>query len=315
MIQLAADRLRLSINPRVGASIADFSIQGPAKYAYPIMRHASPKETNPSAHGSFLMAPWCNRIAEGKLRFNGREHTLRCNGSDGHAMHGDVRDRPFTLLDRTPTSARLEFDSRAPGGPGGAAVNFPWPFVVRARYDLSPGALEIELSVHNVGDSPMPAGCGHHPYFMRRLWSERDVLNVHCPVHGRFPLAKGIPTGPAAPDELTRRLGVMQPAPEEHIDTVLDGFTGHASLHWPASGVAVEFACSSNLGHVVFFTPVSDGFAARGGGPLPFIALEPSSQVNNGFNLMAEGKTGTGSVVLAPGEALETTMRLTVSID
>lgn len=309
LIQLNADRLRLAINPQVGASIADFSIQGPAKYAYPIMRRAAPDESNPSAYGSFFMAPWCNRIAGGRLRFGGKEHALRCNGSDGSAQHGDVRDRPFALLDRTPHSARLEFDSRH--STQGAAVNFPWPFVVRARYELSPSALEIELAVHNVGDSPMPAGCGHHPYFMRRLWSEHDALNVRCPVRGRFPLAKGIPNGPAAPDDLARRLGTLQPAPEELIDAVFDGFTGHATLHWPASGVAVEFACSSNLGHLVFFTPVSDGPSAS---PLPFIAVEPSSQVNNGFNLMAEGKADTGSVVLGPGEALTTTMRLTVAV-
>ncbi|MFN0010688.1 MAG: aldose 1-epimerase [Phycisphaerales bacterium] len=306
LIQLTADRLRLSINPLVGASIADFSMQGPAKYAYPIMRRAAPKEVNPSAHGSFFMAPWCNRLAGGKLRFGGKEHQLRCNGSDGSAMHGDVRERPWALLDRTPNTARLEFDSRA--NPG---VNFPWPFAVRARYELSATALDIDLAVHNLGDQPMPAGCGHHPYFMRRLWSERDVLQVHCPVRARFPLTKGIPSGPAAAEELTRRLGTMQAAPEELIDTVFDGFSGRAKLVWPGSGIALDITCSSNLGHLVFYTPVADG---PGAAPLPFIAVEPVSQVNNGFNMMAEGTNDTGSIVLRPGEALETTMRLAVSM-
>ncbi len=314
LIQLTAERLRLSINRTVGASIADFSIQGPAKYAYPLMRRAAPDEANPSAHGSFFMAPWCNRLAGGKLRFDGHDHTLRCNGSDGSAMHGDVRDRPFALLDRTPNTARFEFDSRAPAAGGGpaqaAAVNFPWPFVVRARYELHADGLTIDLSVQNAGDKPMPAGCGHHPYFMRRLWSERDVLQVHCPVRGRFPLTKGIPTGPAQPDDLTRRLATSRAAPDELIDTVFDGFGGTATLLWPGSCVRLDMTCSSNLGHLVFYTPVSDGPAAA---PLPFIAVEPVSQVNNGFNLLAEGKTDTGTVVLAPGETLETTMRLNVT--
>lgn len=304
MITLAAERLRLTINPAVGASIADFSILGPAKYAYPLMRRAMPGEVNPSAHSSFFMAPWCNRVAGGKLRFAGHEHTLRCNGSDGSAIHGDVRERPWRILDRSPGTARFEFDSRTADG-----VNFPFPFVVRARYELATTFLSIDLSVHNVGTSPMPAGCGHHPYFSRRLWSDDDELQLLCPVGARFPLAKGIPSGPAVRDALVDRLGVFQAAPREAIDTVFSGFTGSALLRWAASGVSMEIACSPNLGHLVFYTPTSEA-----GAPLPFVAVEPVSQVNNGINMMADGRGDTGTVILAPGEELQTTMKLTITL-
>jgi aldose 1-epimerase len=52
---------------------------------------------------------------------------------------------------------------------------------------------------------------------------------------------------------------------------------------------------SPNFGHLVLYSPPGKSF----------FALEPQSQMNDGFNFFARGEQGTGVVVLQPQERLE----------
>jgi len=311
VITISNDRLRLAVLPHLGAGIADFSILGPGKFHHALMRRAAPDETNPSALGSFLLAPWCNRIAGAVFTFQGKKFALKASGSDGSAMHGDVRARPWRILDRSPNSARLEFDTTADGV---RDVNWPWPFKSEVRYELSATGLTIDLSVTNLGDTAMPAGCGHHPYFARKLWSDRDEVQLRAAVTGRYPLSKAIPTGPHAADRLCQRMATLAAFPAESLDDVFAAGTATAGacaeLHWPASGVTLSMTSSKEFGHLVLYSPPVDA-ARPAAGFLPFVAVEPVSQVNNALNV--SGNVGT--VVLAPGGTLSTTFTLGVKID
>ncbi len=300
---MQAGRLRVEIDPGLGAAIADFSITGPNRWAYPIMRRAAGTEEAPGAMACFIMAPWTNRIAGAAFRFRGREHRLRPSSGDGTAIHGDVRGRPWTILDRTPISARLEFDSRR--APADQPVNYPFPFTCGARYELHADRLVVQVSVANAGHQAMPAGCGMHPYLMRRLWNDLDGAEVRCRCTGRYPAKNQLPVGPAALDALSRRLSAGGALPDEPIDAVFAGWDGRAEIHWPASGVRLRTDCSANLGHVVVYAPRAPAADGRDG-PLPWFAVEPVSQVNDGFNLHEQGQSGTGTVVLDPGQSLET---------
>lgn len=306
-IALVNKMLRLSIAPELGAGIADFSVLGPSGFYYPMMRRAAPEETNASLLGSFIMAPWANRIAGAKFVFEGREIALRVNTADGTAQHGDVRKRPWNVVKQDAASVALEYNSEA-----FADSNWPWKYLCRVEYSLDEGGLHARLSVHNTDKEPFPTGCGHHPYFSRRLWDDRDVIELRAPVSGRYPLKNACAIGPAAPDELSRRLADFATIPDEHIDTVFAGFGGTAELRWPSSGVTLRMKASSSMNHLVLFAPHANG---KSGTPLPFIAVEPQTQVNDAFNLGATGVGGTGTVVLKPGEALETECRFGVSID
>lgn len=301
LVLLQNERLRLAVDPALGAGIADFSVAGPAKFFYPLMRRAAAGEASPSLLGCFTMAPWCNRIRGAAFRFGGREHRLRPAGADPNAMHGDVRARPWRILDRSPFSASFSFDSR-----DAADVNFPWPFEARIRYQLSPDTLAIDLSVTNLAADSFPAGCGLHPYFPRRLWDDRDDVHIRVPCAARYPLENSLPSGPPAADDLTRRLRELHPLPEQALDAVFAGYEGDCEIRWPASGLSLRMQSSANLKHVVVFAPRTPG-----GGPLPFFAVEPVSQVNDGFNLLASGDSGSGTAVLQPGKSLRVSYSLT----
>lgn len=309
-VTLAAAPLRCTVLPDIGGGIADFSILGHAKYHYPIMRRAMQGETNSSSLGSFFMAPWVNRIADAAFEFEGTTHRLKPNSPSpgAPAQHGDVRTRPWKVADQSADALTLTFDSAEHSG-----VNWPWRFGCRARYTLTPKALRIEFDVENRDTASFPAGCGHHPYFVRRLWHDLDEVQLQCPVTGQYPLRNGTPTGPAARDALTEQLQSLRPAPRVHVDTVFAGFDPErgATLRYPASGVTVTITASSNMAHLVLFCPHTDGTKPT---PLSYIAVEPQSQVNGALNWPQWGDAA-GTVVLRPGETLKSWTEFTVKVD
>lgn len=290
---------RVVIEPAQGAGIADFALRGPANFYYPLMRRAPHGDPSPSNLACFSMAPWCNRIPGGVFAFRGVRHALRATAADGTAIHGDVRARPWRILDRTPVSARLAFESAEH-----PSVNYPFPFACEVRYELEGSRLTVDLSVINRGDGPMPAGCGLHPYFPRRLWDERDRLEIEAPCAGRYPARETIPSGPMRDDALCRRLRTLAPL-EDSVrgSEIFGGFAGRARLAWPASGVELTIEASPNLGHLVLFCPHHRDGAPS---PLPHVALEPQSHVTDAINLADSGASGTGLAVLERAGRLDT---------
>lgn len=300
MIILTSASLRLAIDPALGAGISDFSILGPSKVWYPLMRRAAAGETNASNLACFSMVPYSNRLRDARFSFAGLTHQLRPTTAPGVvpvvAQHGDVRARRWSILDRSPLSARLGFRSR-----DYADVNFPFAFSSIVRYELRDDRLLIDLSVTNDDDRDMPAGCGLHPYFSRRLWSDDDRVTLRAPCATRYPLAGGLPAGEPAPDELVEHLREDRPLPPRHVDALLGGFSGQCRITWPGSGVALAMTCSPSLGHLVVFVPHAD--PARPS-PLAYFAVEPVTNANDGFNLHAAGRPDSGVVVLKPGATL-----------
>ena len=308
-ITLQSDRLRLVVRPELGAGISDFSVKGPANYFHPMMRRASDGETSPSNLASFVMAPWANRLAGAAFAFGGRTHKLRATSSDGTAIHGDVRARPFVVLDRSPVSARLAFDSRTVGD-----ANFPFPFEVVVRYEVMGMTATIEVDVVNHGSEPMPAGCGLHPYFMRRLWDGGEVVRIKAPVAGRYQLVDKMATGPAVPDAMSAALAKGMELPGEATDTVFGGCAAAMEINWPGSGVTLKMDGGANQRQVVLFVPHGEGKEAGG---LPYFALEPQTNVNDGFNLVARGAMTAeeaGVAVVGAGERLRTRTVLEVQV-
>lgn len=295
-ITFHAGRLHAEIDPDFGGSITDFSIDGPFSDRYPILRRAAGDLDHPGRSASFALAPWSNRVAGHTFTFAGEPHELRPNFPDGTAIHGDTFSRPWRIVDRSPVSARLVFDSREHEN-----VNFPFAFGCVQRFELGPQSLRVDLSVTNLGETDMPAGCGHHPHFCRRLFCEGDEVEVRAPVSGRYPAEGCIPTGPAAPDDACERLTVGGPLGDPGLDDCFSGFGGRAQITWPASAVRVTMDASPELDHLVVFTPRDER------GAMPWFCLEPVSMANDGFNLEARG-VAAGVRTLARGETLATSV-------
>lgn len=329
-IILDAHPLRVTIDPALGASITDFSIAGPPTDTQsdtdhtPILRRTTPGTTDPGQTASFVMAPWTNRIQAARFNFQGTQHQLRPNFPDATAIHGVARDAPWRITDRTPISARVVYDSRADEN-----ANYPFPFACVQRFELAPDYLNVELSVTNLGDTPMPAALGHHPHFNRHLFSATEEPIIKIDVASRYPCDDCIPTGLPENDEHCERLRAGAQVGNHNLDDVFAGFNGRATITYPDSNIRLTLDGADIFTHLVVFTPRAphrSSPASGGGGgtqsvtegvpfdhtpppPRPWFCIEPCTAVNNAFNMMDQGNPATGTRILDPGQTLESSMR------
>ena len=191
---------------------------------------------SPHGWGSFPMAPWAGRVRNGLLTWDGTTHQLPVP-KPPHAIHGLVASRPWTLLDASSASARLTCDLGA---------GWPWPGHVELRYDLAPDSLTTWLAVHAAVDT-MPAWCGHHPWFNRRLpgpGGEPVEVAIELRAHGMLVRdGDGIATTVEVPVPAGAPIDVA-------FDDCFTGVSWPVVLTWP--GVArLEVAASTDCA-VVF---------------------------------------------------------------
>lgn len=304
-IILELDRLRLTLNPRVGASIVSLLIRDDQDRWTPVLRTMPEDSESASDAGSFVMLPWTNRIKDARFVFDGDTYHLKSNASDNTAIHGFARNLPWTIADRSPITARFVFDSRSLGED---AANYPFQFGAVVRFEIGPKSVEFDLSITNLDDRPIPVGCGHHPYIHRHLFSDADDLHVQLDVAGRYPTDGCIPTGEPETDAICASFANGDPIGNPSLDDVFSGFGGIAVFDWAASNVRMTMQCTDNLNHVVIYTPRLDDGAAD-----EFVCVEPVTMVNDGFNRHAQGKANTGVVILDPNETLRTRMTLAFS--
>jgi len=291
-IELRSERLRVVISPARGGSLLAMAVRRGEEWL-DLM-------PDPGSRGSsWLMLPYSNRIRDGRFVFEGREHQLA--SAKNHAIHGDVRTRPWKVVEQTPSSLVLVFDSAE-------VTDFNWPWPVHATVGITLRGDQIEQTVRleNRGETTMPAGFGWHPYYRR--WLTRDgepvVLQFTAPRIHPDPDADGLPDGPSEPVPEDLDFSTPRELGSQRIDACFAGFDGQATIQWPESGVTLTYACSPNVTHLVCFGPEDR----------PVLAIEPAANANDGVNRLAAGEADSGVIAMAAGDALEAsfTIRATV---
>ncbi len=241
-----------------------------------------------------LLAPWPNRLADGRYRFAGAEHQLALTEPERHnAIHGLVRFSSWTLEADEEGLARFSY--RLGPQPG-------WPFALDLvnEYRLGERGLRIETTATNVGEGPSPYGCGAHPY-LRTSSPTIDGLVLRAPAAVRLRTDdRGIPTGE---EEATEGTDYDFTSPRLIGGAVLDTCyrdlareaDGRAvvSLEDPATGEGVELWMDRAYGFLMLFTgdALPDEAARRRG-----LAVEPMTCPPNAL------QSGEGLVVIEPGE-------------
>jgi aldose 1-epimerase len=174
-------------------------------------------------------------------------------------MHGTVLDRAWRQVDETTFTTDL--------GDG-------WPFGGRVtqRVELTRDALALELEIE--ADVPMPAACGFHPWWRRRL--DRGAP-AELDFEARTMLvrdAAGIPTGETVP-----------PPPGPWDDCFTD-VVGPPVVRWPG---ALELRTESACPYVVVFDERDDA-----------VCVEPQTHPPDALNL--------GAALVRPDEPLRASM-------
>lgn len=301
LVSIEEGRLRATFLPEAGASLVSLEARLGSVWT-PITRPTPPEAVaarKSSDFASFTLVPWSNRVRDARFWFEGREHRLRPNTPDGHAIHGDVRKRPWTVTEPDPSrpgEVAFSFDSAE-----ASDVNFPFRFGSRLACRLHEGGLEMRLSVTNRDVAPMPAGLGFHPYFRRSIAPGEDP-RLRFSATGAW--RELLPSEAAAP--LAPGFDFSRPRPlgDEVFDNCFAGWAGEATIAWPTSRVTATLTASEPFRHLVLYVPAGQ----------TFFAVEPVSHANDGFNLLARGIPGSGVRVLGPGETLEGTVRIALSL-
>lgn len=154
LIQLVAGNYEASISP-VGASLATLAYRG-----RDLVLPGVGDPPRPLFRGAVL-APWPNRIADGRYTFRGEEYQLPVNEPDRRcALHGLVA---WTAWMPTAVEAdRLSLATTIQPQPG-----YPHRVSVRADYTLSgDGGLTIAVTGRLLSQGPAPWGVSIHPYIV-----------------------------------------------------------------------------------------------------------------------------------------------------
>lgn len=295
-LTLANDTLRLRLTPSLGGSVLGFELRRGNAWA-PLWRPTPLQPARANECASYTLAPYSNRVRDGRFRFEGRSYQL--GNAAKHALHGDAFHRPWRVEEAGPTRARLALETRE-----FADLDFPFPFRVEAGWALEGATLAAFLALTNTGATRMPAGLGWHPYFVRALDGGASEVELEAKLPRIYPGEPPVPMLPTGPP---------QPVPPEvdfararPVDAVLDdcfaGWDGRARIAWRRSGVVATLEASERCSHVVIYSPAQQ----------PFFAFEPVTNANDGFNLMERGGCDDGVVVLGPGERLDVSFRLRI---
>jgi aldose 1-epimerase len=106
-----------------------------------------------------VLAPWPNRIADGRYDFDGETHQLPLTEPErSNALHGLVPWDRFELVDASAASVTA-VDRLVP------RTGYPFEVEVSVTYELSPErGLVTTVRARNTGTRPAPWGTAAHPY-------------------------------------------------------------------------------------------------------------------------------------------------------
>jgi aldose 1-epimerase len=271
MIRIAAGDWDATILISQGAAIGALSWRG-QDIVEPVPIGESP---NRGLHSAFLMAPWTNRLADGRISVGGQDYVMPINRPlEGHALHGFVRERVWTVEAQAPDSAVLS-----------CTVDHP-PFRCAATLHIALAAegLSLSLALTNTGDAPTPMGIGWHPFFTRPPGTRLHF--AASTIFGRD--ARNLAVAPRPSAGLRGGEAVL-----EGLDTHFAGWDGVAEMTRPG-GPDLRLEATGDWARNVHV------YAPRG---IPVLCVEPVSHVPDVVNRPALAPYGPMHM-LAPAGAL-----------
>jgi aldose 1-epimerase len=295
VLTLRAGTLCVDLAPAVGGSIARFYSQLDA-VQHDWLRPATAADiANRVAEGmaSFPLAPFCNRLRNGRARFGDCDIALppNRNGSP-HAIHGHGWQRPWQVTAQDARSATMELNH--------AGGDWPFPFHAWQKIALDADRLSVTITVENRGTQPMPLGLGHHPYLPRRH-AARLTVAVDAMWGGD---AEVMPTELVHPPLLAQlRSGVA--LREVDQDNNFIGWNHRARVDWPAEpdqprASSLTLGAAAPLDFFVLYSPPE----------YDFFCIEPVSNCTDWLNLAGYTQQQVGGSVVAPGATCSATFWL-----
>jgi aldose 1-epimerase len=177
----------------VGATLRAYTAGG-----HPVVDGFGSDEWSHSGRGQVL-APWPNRLADGRYEFNGVRAQAALDEPERHnAIHGLVRWLPWTLQTRHQNQLSLRLQLHPSPG-------YPFSLLLELGYHVGRDGLTVTTRATSLDEGPIPFGIGFHPYLTA---GPETVDGAILRVPGRHTLDlddRGLPTGALTPVEGTDR--------------------------------------------------------------------------------------------------------------
>jgi aldose 1-epimerase len=252
-----------------------------------------------------FLAPWADLLDEPAFWANGKKYPFNMslgNVRGDRPMHGLLINSPLWNVTEVAAdaqsahvSSRLEF-WRHPD------LMAQWPFAheYEMTYRLQDGVLEVETTITNLSEDPMPVAIGFHPYFQipdipRDEWIAHLSARIHVVADEHQ-----VPTGEMRPLDLPNPLPLRG-------QTLDDGFTdlerdadGRARFRVECGGKVVEILFGPQYRAATIYLPAPPPGETR-----EFICFEPLAAIIDGINLAHRGKYSELQTVPAGGKWTE----------
>lgn len=244
-----------------------------------------------------VLAPWPNRLADGRYTFDGTDHQLALTDPAAHnAIHGLLRWQPWHAehlgADRVSMTATL---FPTPG--------YPFLLGMRVDYLVDDAGLTVTTTATNCGDVPLPYGSGQHPYLSAGGGVLDDcALRFGADTRITTDPERQLPTGaePVASGAFDfRETRIVGDLAIDHAFTDLardENGLAHVHLTGP-DGRTVEFWASDDYPLVQLYTADTLALQKRRLG----LACEPMTCPPNAL------ATGDGVIRLQPGQSSSAT--------
>ena len=270
----------------VAAALRQLSVDGHA------LVQGFPRESTPPFGHGIVLAPWPNRVRDGRWNHQGAALQLDLTEVDrGNAIHGLLRNTPYRVVEKWDDSVTL-----------GAAIvpQHGWPFHLwtTVQYALTGNGIRVTHTAINIGNHAAPIAFGTHPFLAvgehpieELTITARTVEHVIVddrlnpeglePVVGtRFDLSGGVAVKGAQFDDAWR----VEPDGDGIVRTVLSAPDGTETELW--QGPEWEWL-------QVFITRIFPGES----GQQTAIAVEPMTAPADALN------SGIGLRWLQPGDS------------
>jgi len=269
----------------VGATIRSYTVGGRA-----VLDGFDVDDLCDSGRGQVL-APWPNRLGDGRYSYEGREGRAALDEPDRHnAIHGLVRWAPWQVVSRAQNVLALGCTLQPQPG-------YPWRVALALEYRLGRDGLTVSSSATNLDRTPAPFGIGFHPYLT--LSAPIDATSLAIPARRRLVTDdRGLPTGGTAVSGSEFDFTAPRWIGDTVLDTAFTDFRRDADgmarveLDDTAGGRGVTIWMDGHFGYVMVFTGDTLEPASR---RRASIAVEPMSCPPDAF------RTGVDLVRLEPG--------------
>ena len=278
---------QVGVLPETGASTAFGRVRRGDQWIDVMRPTAASDYGNSSLCASFIMLPWANRLRDAKFQFEGKTYQLQPSSNDGTAIHGTVRRLAWQVASEDKTRLVTTFDSSSYEKD---KINFPFKFSARAEFWLDGLDFHMNVTLKNDDSQPFPAGFGHHPYFVR---DAENKVQVQLFCEERFDLVDLMAAAPPVPIRPEADFRALKPLGTKDFGDLFTQRTSETAARIVYPNAAVSIHADPLFQNVLLYAPEGQ----------PFFAIEPQTNVNDGFNLLDQGIKGSGVFILQPGDS------------